>query len=61
MKTSKLSKSQFIKEQENDPELNSLFQRATTDSERDHIPICYYLKSGILMRKWRPPEVSDDE
>ena len=35
---SQLSKSQLIKEQENDPELNSLIQRATYDSEIDQVP-----------------------
>ena len=58
---SKLSKSQLIKEQENDPELNSLFQRATTDSEIDQIPTCNYLRNGIVMRKWRLPEMSVDD
>ena len=41
---SQLSKSQLIKEQENDPELNSFIQKATTDSEIDQVPTCYYLK-----------------
>ena len=55
---SKLSKSQLIKEQENDSELNSFFQKATTDSEIDQVPTCYYLKNGILVQRWRPPEIS---
>ena len=46
---SQLSKLQLLKEQENDPELNSLFQRATTDSEIDQVPTCFYLRYGILM------------
>jgi hypothetical protein len=58
---SQLSKSQLLKEQENDPELNSLFQMAITDSEIDQVPTCYYLKNGILMRKYRPPEISADD
>ena len=41
---SQLSKSQLLKEQENDSELNSLFQMATTDSEIGQVPTCYYLK-----------------
>ena len=47
---SQLSKSQLLKEQENDPELNSLFQRATTDSEIDQVSTCCYLKNDILMK-----------
>ena len=35
-----LSKSHLVKEQENHPELNFLFQMATTDSERDQVPTC---------------------
>ena len=38
---SQLSKSQLLKEQANVPELNSLFQMATTDFEIDQVPTCY--------------------
>ena len=58
---SQLSKSQLLKEQKKDPELNSLFQRATTDSEIDQVPTCYYLKNGILMQNWGLPEISVDD
>ena len=57
---SQLSKLQLIMEHENVPELNCLIQRATTDSEIDQVPTCYYLRNGILMRKWRLPEISVD-
>ena len=43
---SQLSKPQLLKEQENDPDFNSLFQMATTDSEIDQVP---YL---LLPEKW---------
>ena len=57
-----LSRSQLIKEQYSDPEISTLFQRALPDSEISHVPVCYYIKNGILMRKWRPPDVpADDE
>ena len=55
---SQLSKSQLLKEQKNGPELNSLFQRRTADSEIDQVPICYYLKNGNLMRKYKWPNIS---
>ena len=29
--------------------------------ELDDHGICYYLKNGLLMRKYRPPEASADE
>ena len=28
------------------------------EKEIDQVPVCFYVKSGILMRKWRPPVVS---
>ena len=46
---SQLSKSQLLKEQEHDPELNSLFERATTYSKIGQVSTCCYLKNGILM------------
>ena len=56
------SRSQLSKEQHNDPEISTLFHKAVneTDLAQDHI--CFYIKNGILMRKWRSPEVpADDE
>ena len=25
------------------------------------VPVCYYIKNDILLRKWRPPDVSADD
>ena len=25
------------------------------------VPVCYYVKNDILMRKWRPPDVSAND
>ena len=44
-----------------DPELASFFDRSVEDSELYKFPICFYLKNGILMRKYRPPNVSANE
>lgn len=55
------SKTQLITEQHNDSEISSLFDRAVNETEIIENPVCYYIKSGILMRKWRPPEVSVDD
>ena len=52
-----LNKDSLLTQQEKDPELSVLSKSALTESEAHNVPICYYLKSGILMRKWRPPEV----
>ena len=52
---------QLVECQKSDPELNPLLQEALCESEAAKVPICYYMKSGILMRKWRPPTVAADE
>ena len=57
-----LSKSQLIQEQQTDPEISKLISRAFAKDEISQVPMCYYIKNGILMRKWRPFDVpADDE
>ena len=57
-----LSKSQLIQEQQTDPEISKLIFRALPENEISQVPMCYYIKNGILMRKWRPSDVpADDE
>ena len=56
-----LSRSQLCKEQHSDPEISLLFERALDDNEMSQVPVCYYVKIDILMRKWRPPDVSADD
>ena len=57
-----LSKSQLIQEQQTDPEISKLIFRALPEYEISEVPMCYYIKNGILMRKWRPFDVpADDE
>ena len=56
------SRSQLSKEQHKDPEISPLFQKAVSKLDLAQDPICFYIKNGILMRKWRSPEVpADDE
>ena len=55
-----LSRSQLCKEQHSDPEISSLFERVLDENEMSQVPVCYYVKNNILMRKWRPPGVSAD-
>ena len=38
-----------------------LFQKAVTPEEAALEPICFYLKNGVLMRKFRPPHMPADE
>ena len=56
-----LSRSQLCKEQHSDPEISSLFDRVLDENEMSQVPVCYYVKNDILMRKWRPPDVSADD
>ena len=51
-----MSKSHLITEQQLDPDLMPLLQRAVDESETFRDPICYFTKDGILMRKWRSPD-----
>ena len=55
------SRSQLSKEQHKDPEISPLFQKAVSETDLAQDPICFYIKNGILMRKWRSPEVSADD
>ena len=48
-------------EQHSDPKISPLFERALDENEISQVPVCFYVKSDILMRKWRPPDVSADE
>ena len=53
---------QLIQEQQTDPEISKLIFRALPEDEISQVPMCYYIKNGILMRKWRPYDVpADDE
>ena len=54
------SRSQLSKEQHKDPEISPLFQKAVSKTDLAQDPICFYIKNGILMRKWRSPEFPAD-
>ena len=56
-----ISKSNLINEQHKDPEISILFEKAVKDSEISKNPVCYFVQKDILMRKWRPPDVSADD
>lgn len=56
-----LSRSQLVEEQHSDPEIASLFQRVMPENEIANVPVGYYERNGILMRKWRPPDVQADD
>ena len=56
-----ISKPNLITEQHKDREISTLFQKAVKESELSKNPVCYFVKKDILMRKWRPPDVSVDD
>ena len=55
-----LSREQLISEQSKDTDLVTLFNQAHTETETSSLAVCYFIKSGVLMRKWRPPDVPAD-
>ena len=56
-----LSKEQLIKDQMQDPELKILANNCLTEEESYELPVCYFLKDGVLMRKWRPSTTPVDD
>ena len=52
-----MSKSQLIVEQHKDPELSSFFARVVDENEVSQNPVCPFTRNGVLMRKWRPPDI----
>ena len=44
-----------------DPEISPLFQKAVCETDLAQDPISIYIRNGILMRKWRSPEVPTDD
>ncbi|MCG8117700.1 MAG: RNase H-like domain-containing protein [Candidatus Thiodiazotropha endolucinida] len=57
----KMSGSQLAIEQHKDPEISPLFERVLDEQEVAQVPVCYYVKNDVLMRKWRPPDVSAED
>ena len=55
------STTNLITEQQNDPDIAVLIQHAPDETDAATDPICYFMKNGILMRKWRSPAVPVNE
>lgn len=51
----------LITEQLKDPVISPYFEKAVDESEISKIPVCYFVKNGVLMRKWRPVDVSAED
>ena len=56
-----VSRGQLIADQESDGEVAQLAQYAISEDEASKHGQCFYWKSGVLMRKWRPRDVPADE
>ena len=52
---------QLTTDQESDQEVNQLAQFAVNEDEASHQAQCFYHKSGVLMRKWRPRDTPANE
>ena len=42
-------------------ERSVLYQKAPDELDTAEDPVCYFIKDGVLMRKWQPSDVSADE
>ena len=56
-----ISQQQLLVEQKKDPEIVHLVKRAIPYDETHNEAECFYIKDGILMRKWRPTDSKPDE
>ncbi|KAJ8040765.1 hypothetical protein HOLleu_15161 [Holothuria leucospilota] len=56
-----LHRDQLSVQQQHDEELQPLIAGALTEDESKDVPVCFYFKNNILMRKWRPPDAPIDE
>ena len=54
------SRENLILEQEKDPDISSLLNKALSEDEISSVPIGFYFQNGVLMRKWRPTDVPAD-
>ncbi|RMX51623.1 hypothetical protein pdam_00025427 [Pocillopora damicornis] len=57
----KMSTSQLIAEQHGDPEVSPIFSRCVSESEVSQSPTCYFMKNGMPIKMWRPPDVPTEE
>ena len=51
------SRQELLKEQSSDPEIQQPCQLALDERKIDTVPRGYFMKNGVLMRKWRPPTI----
>jgi hypothetical protein len=51
----------LLREQGKDPVICKLGERAVSLEETEQVPVCFYTKNGVLMRKYRPPSEPANE
>lgn len=51
-------RNRLIAEQMKDSSLADIRQRVLSKSEVEKVPVCFFMKDDVLMRKWRPPDVT---
>ena len=56
-----MNRQQLIQEQQRDVKLSQLTKEAVSEEQMPKHAQCYYIKSGVLMRKWRPPDAPASE
>ena len=56
-----VKRQKLIQEQQCDVELSQLTKEAISEDQMAKHAQCYYIKSGVLMRKWRPPDAPASE
>ena len=52
-----MTREQLIKEQVTDAELSCLMEEAVDEEEATKYGNFFYIKLGVLMRKWTPPDI----
>ena len=55
------SRLQQSEEKYKDAKIPTLFKNAVNEKNLVQDPICFYIKNGIMMRKWRSPVVPADD
>jgi len=61
VEATKCSRDQLIQAQEDDVELRPLIDDVVSEEEVHKCATCFYRQSGVLMQKWRPPDVPANE
>ena len=56
-----LTRERLIVAQKEDQELSLLRAKSLTMEEAEKVPLCYFMKDDVLMRKWRPPDASVED